>query len=67
MSITVCSSTFEINTAIMSLVARLKNDTGATMAIGLDAEWNVDMDACRAGVPDPRRIAVLQLAYDDHI
>ncbi|KAF6742765.1 hypothetical protein DFP72DRAFT_1104354 [Ephemerocybe angulata] len=65
--VSICSSAFEITTAILGLVELLGEEPGATLAVGLDTEWNVDLDARRSGVPDRRTTAIMQLAHGKHI
>ena len=35
--------------------------------VGLDTDWDVDLNSRREGVPDRRRTAIMQLAYNNDI
>jgi hypothetical protein len=64
--ILICSTPFQVRTAAFSLIDALK-DSDSTLVVGLDTEWNVDLDARRNGVPDRRQTAVMQLAHGSTI
>ena len=44
----------------------LSNNDGESLVVGLDTEWDVDLNS-RQGVPDRRRTAIMQLAYNNDI
>ena len=52
---------------ILSLVDLLSNDDGESLVVGLDTEWDVDLNSRREGVPDHRRTAIMQLAYNNNV
>jgi hypothetical protein len=62
------SSSFEIQTVINGLIEILTHGSeGSTMVVGLDTEWNVDLDHQRNPLPNQRRTAVMQLAHGSNI
>jgi len=44
----------------------LSNNDGESLVVGLDTEWDVDLNS-RQGVPDRRRTAIMQLAYNNDV
>jgi hypothetical protein len=62
-----CQTSTQINSAILSLVDLLSNNDGESLVVGLDTEWDVDLNSRREGVPDRRRTAIMQLAYNNDI
>lgn len=65
--ITLCKSTSQIQSAILTLIDSLSDEDDSTLVVGLDSEWDVDIDARRQGLPDRRQTAILQIAHEDHI
>ena len=55
----------EIQGIIFTLLDGL--DNGQRLVVGLDSEWNVDMDARRHNIPDQRQTAILQIAHGNNI
>jgi hypothetical protein len=55
----------EIGDIIGTLIDQLPD--GEDLIVGLDAEWNVDLEARRRGIPDPKRVAILQLAHGKRV
>jgi hypothetical protein len=45
----------------------LSNDDGESLVVGLDTEWDVDLNSRREGVPDRRRTGIMQLAYNNNV
>ena len=62
-----CQTSTQINSAILSLVDLLSNNDGESLVVGLDTEWDVDLNSRQEGVPDRRRTAIMQLAYNNDI
>ena len=62
-----CRTSTQINSVILSLVDLLSNDDGESLVVGLDTEWDVDLNSRREGVPDRRRTAIMQLAYNNNV
>ncbi|KAF6741348.1 hypothetical protein DFP72DRAFT_1116992 [Ephemerocybe angulata] len=64
----VCRTTAQVNTAILGLVEQLEDGSAESMlTVGLDTEWNVDLDSRRRGVPERKQTAVMQLAHHNSI
>jgi hypothetical protein len=62
-----CRTSTQINSAILSLVDLLSNDDGESLVVGLDTEWDVDLNSRREGVPDCHRTGIMQLAYNNNV
>jgi len=63
----ICSTTTQINDAILSIIDNFSTFDSDTMVVGLDTEWDVDIMARREGIPDRRKTAIMQLAYDNDV
>ncbi|KAF8894864.1 hypothetical protein CPB85DRAFT_1257404 [Mucidula mucida] len=65
--ILVQTSLTQIETTILTLVDSLPDDETSQLIIGLNTEWNVDLDARQRGVPDQRQTATMQIASNDTV
>lgn len=64
----VCQTWFQVNAAILGLVDLIPEaGTGKKMVVGLDTEWDVDLDARQGGIPDRRQTAIMQIAHGTSI
>ena len=64
-SITCHQSATEMQDIVLGLIDQTSE--GEELIVGLDTEWNVDLNARRNGVPDPQSTAILQLAHGKRI
>lgn len=51
----------QIQDVILSLLDRVSPEE--QLIVGLDTEWNVDLEARRHGISQPKQVALLQLAH----
>lgn len=53
---------------IHDIIFRLLDDLGEDekLVVGPDTEWNMDVNAQRAGIPDHHQTALLQIAHEHH-
>ncbi len=60
-------STTQIESTILLFIASIPEEEESVLAVGLDSEWSVDLDARHLGHDNYHQTAIVQIAYNNSI